>query len=67
MLELVAEGYTTPEIARRLGISDSTVNSHVGSAKRKLGSRTRLEAAIALDLTADGVTFEQVARAPLSR
>jgi DNA-binding CsgD family transcriptional regulator len=48
VLRLVADGLTSPEIARRLSISVSTVNSHVRSAKRKLGVSTRVEAASAV-------------------
>lgn len=34
MLELHAEGYTKPEIASRLGISESTVYKHLTEAHR---------------------------------
>jgi DNA-binding CsgD family transcriptional regulator len=49
---LVVEGLTSDEIARRLGIASSTVNSHVRAAKRKLGARTRIEAAAMVGLRA---------------
>lgn len=45
VLVLVAEGLTSAEVARRLGVSVATVNTHIQSAKRKLGARTRIEAA----------------------
>ncbi|UDY35007.1 LuxR C-terminal-related transcriptional regulator [Dermatobacter hominis] len=41
ILELVAAGCTTPMISRRLGIADSTTESHIKSAKSKLGVSTR--------------------------
>ncbi len=47
---LVVEGLTSGEIAKRLGISASTVNTHVRAAKRKLGARTRIEAAAMVGL-----------------
>ncbi len=49
---LVVEGLTSGEIARRLGIATSTVESHVRSARRKLGARTRIEAAAMVGLQA---------------
>jgi DNA-binding CsgD family transcriptional regulator len=49
---LIAEGLTNSEISRRLGVSVSTVNTHVRSAKRKLGARTRIEAAATVGLEA---------------
>ncbi len=49
-LLLVVEGLSTDAIARRLGVSPPTVNSHVNSAKRKLGARTRTEAAAMVGL-----------------
>jgi DNA-binding CsgD family transcriptional regulator len=45
ILQLVAAGLASAEIARRLGVSRPTVESHVESAKRKLGARTRRQAA----------------------
>jgi two-component system, NarL family, nitrate/nitrite response regulator NarL len=44
-LGLLAAGFDTPEMARRLGVSPATVRSHVQSVLTKLGVRTRLEAA----------------------
>ncbi|MGA5820880.1 response regulator transcription factor [Kitasatospora sp. NPDC094028] len=41
VLELVAEGYTTDRIARRLGIGREAVLHRVTSARRKLGARDR--------------------------
>ncbi|MEQ4303411.1 LuxR C-terminal-related transcriptional regulator [Plantactinospora sp. B6F1] len=45
VLRLVASGEPTRRIAGRLGISAETVETHVRSGMRKLGARTRTEAA----------------------
>jgi DNA-binding CsgD family transcriptional regulator len=45
VLRLVAAGEPTRRIAGRLGISGETVETHVRSGMRKLGARTRTEAA----------------------
>jgi predicted ATPase/DNA-binding CsgD family transcriptional regulator len=45
VVELVAEGLTNPQIARRLYVSRDTVKSHVSSALMKLALRTRAELA----------------------
>lgn len=47
VLPLLAEGLRNAEIARRLIISEKTVDHHVSSILRKLGARTRGEAAAA--------------------
>jgi len=44
VLELVAAGLPTKEIARRLRVSPNTVKHHVAAIFRKLGARTRVEA-----------------------
>lgn len=41
VLDLVAMGATSPEIAETLHISDHTVRKHVDSAMRKMGARSR--------------------------
>ncbi len=50
VLALVSEGCSSAEIARRLGISSGTVDSHIRSAVRKLGARGRVEAAAMVGL-----------------
>lgn len=44
VLKMVASGYTSAEIGRRLAISCQTVNSHVKNIYRKLHVRTRAQA-----------------------
>lgn len=44
-LELVGQGYTSKEIGRQLGLSPSTVDSHVRSALERLNMSDRAEAA----------------------
>ncbi len=48
VLELVRLGFTTGEAAQSLGVAPSTVETQVESAMRKLGARTRLQAAAAV-------------------
>ncbi|HET6213918.1 MAG TPA: LuxR C-terminal-related transcriptional regulator, partial [Micromonosporaceae bacterium] len=45
VLRLVAQGEPTRRIAGQLGISSETVETHIRSGMRKLGARTRTEAA----------------------
>ncbi|HXH23329.1 MAG TPA: LuxR C-terminal-related transcriptional regulator [Dehalococcoidia bacterium] len=44
VLRLIADGYTTPALVMRLGVSRVTVNNHVQNIFRKLGVHTRREA-----------------------
>jgi DNA-binding NarL/FixJ family response regulator len=44
VLALLAEGLTTQQMGRRLGIRARTVETHVGTLYRKLGVRTRVQA-----------------------
>jgi DNA-binding NarL/FixJ family response regulator len=46
VLQLMAEGTTTREIARRLGISYATVRSHVRSISAKLGTKSKVKAVV---------------------
>jgi|FLYL01.1.fsa_nt_gi NarL family two-component system response regulator LiaR len=48
VVELVGQGYTDNEIALKLGISARTAQQHIVSARNKLGSRSRSEAAAQL-------------------
>ncbi len=48
-LAFVAEGLSDWEIGERLGVAETTVISHVQSARRKLGAKTRAQA-VALGL-----------------
>ena len=48
-LLLVADGCTSKQIAERLEIAPSTVESHIASAVRKLGARNRRQAAAMLE------------------
>jgi DNA-binding CsgD family transcriptional regulator len=45
VVDLVAEGMSNPEIARRLFLSRHTVQTHVSHALAKLGLRSRVELA----------------------
>lgn len=44
VLALVARGFTSPRVARRLGLSPATVRTHVEHIRDKLGVRTRSQA-----------------------
>lgn len=48
VLELVRDGLTTREIALVLGVSPTTVDSHIRQAMRTLHARSRMEAALRL-------------------
>jgi two-component system, NarL family, response regulator NreC len=53
ILALVAEGFTTHQIGRRLGISPRTVESHMAKLYRKVGAKSRIQVvarAVALGL-----------------
>jgi DNA-binding CsgD family transcriptional regulator len=43
-LRLVADGYTSKEIGRKLGLSPSTVDNHILAATQLLGAMNRAEA-----------------------
>jgi two-component system nitrate/nitrite response regulator NarL len=47
ILECIADGFSNKMIARELNITDGTVKLHVKAILRKLGVRSRVEAAVA--------------------
>jgi DNA-binding CsgD family transcriptional regulator len=44
-LDLVAQGYTSKEISKMIGVSPYTVDAHIGRAMRTLGTHSRKETA----------------------
>jgi DNA-binding NarL/FixJ family response regulator len=46
VLVLLAEGVATQQIAGRLGISYSTVRTHIGAISTKLGANSKLNAVV---------------------
>jgi DNA-binding CsgD family transcriptional regulator len=48
-MQLIAAGLTSREIALRLGLARSTVESHVRSAMTKLNAMSRVQAASLLE------------------
>ena len=52
VLELVAEGYSTAEIARALWITEDTVRTHIKRMLARLGASTRAHA-VAIAFRAD--------------
>jgi orotate phosphoribosyltransferase-like protein len=45
-LYLVAEGLVAPEIGRKLGISDRTVEWHIDKSMKKLEAKNRIQAVV---------------------
>lgn len=43
VLELVAQGHSSKEAAKQLGLSPVTVSQHIDSARLKLGARNRVQ------------------------
>jgi DNA-binding NarL/FixJ family response regulator len=46
VLKLLAEGSSTKEIARRLGLGEGTIKVHLAAIFRALGARNRTEAVV---------------------
>lgn len=46
ILHFIAKGWSNKDIARQLGIVDGTVKLHVGAVLKKLGVKSRVQAAI---------------------
>jgi DNA-binding NarL/FixJ family response regulator len=44
VLGLIGEGFTTRQMARRLGVSERTIESHISTLYHKLNVRTRVQA-----------------------
>ncbi|MGP8000601.1 MAG: response regulator transcription factor [Streptosporangiaceae bacterium] len=44
MLDLLAAGHTNAQIARRLGVSEGTIRTHLESIYRRLGVSSRTAA-----------------------
>ncbi|UQU68596.1 helix-turn-helix transcriptional regulator [Couchioplanes caeruleus] len=62
MLRLVAAGEPTRRIAGQLGISAETVDTHIRAGMRKLGARTRTEAAaLAMTQLEDATALDRAA------
>jgi DNA-binding CsgD family transcriptional regulator len=56
VLGLLARGHDGPAIADRLGLAPETVRSYAGSARAKIGAKTRTEA-VALALARGEITL----------
>src|SRR5690349_2281971 len=56
VLELVAGGLTSKGIAARLALSPATVETHVREAMKRLGARTRVQAAAFAQLGTESPT-----------
>jgi two-component system nitrate/nitrite response regulator NarL len=54
VLLMLADGEPNRVLARRLGIAERTVRAHVTSLSRKLGIRSRIEAALLAQRVRDG-------------
>jgi two-component system nitrate/nitrite response regulator NarL len=62
ILECIADGFSNKMVARALDITDGTVKLHVKAILRKLGARSRVEAAVAA--VEHGLSRNKRSRAP---
>ena len=51
VLDMLARGFETRQIVRRLGVSESTVRTHVQNILAKLGVHSRLQAVVVYEET----------------
>jgi PAS domain S-box-containing protein len=58
VIELVAEGLTSTEIAERLGVSPETVRTHLRNARLKLGASTKAQA-VAIAMLRDEIQLSE--------
>ncbi len=61
-LRWVAAGKTDLQIARLLGVSQTTARTHIDQARRKLGARTRSQAVATSELQSPGAKRTVVIR-----
>ena len=64
ILQLVADGIPTPQIADRLGLSLSTLRTHLQNILTRLGVHTKLEA-VALAIKHERISVREVGQRPL--
>jgi DNA-binding NarL/FixJ family response regulator len=46
VLSLLAQGYQDNQVARQVGISDSSVRRHIAAIEKRLDAKTRFEAGV---------------------
>lgn len=63
IVQMIAEGMTTGEVAAELVLSHYTVRTHVRNAMRKLDVSTRTRAAVLVALDEAGVGLKERSRA----
>jgi len=64
ILQLVADGIQSPEIAERLGVSLLTLRTHLQNILTRLGAHTKLEA-VALAIKHERISVREVGQRPL--
>jgi DNA-binding CsgD family transcriptional regulator len=63
-LRLAAQGYTVPQIARRMGISESVTKYHLEGVRARLGARNTAHA-VAIAFTAGLITLDASREIPI--